>query len=354
VQVRLVDSSDENELAGWTAVLRASDEDLWPDLTGFTLPDIRAFAQHRSNSKRFDLLAARAEAGGPILGVAMMELPLRDNTRSAEVTVAVHPAHRRRGVGTAIVEAMTEHGRADGRLVLNSIVDVPLDASGDDRASFAFAPTVGFEPMLSGNIRHLAVPMDVDRTAKLRAEVAQARDADAYRFLTFEAPWPAEYLEDQCALFQCMSTDEPHGDEGHEEEIWDAERVGENDSLRVARGARVLIAVAQHIDSGRLVACTELAIGAESPGQAWQMLTVVEPEHRGHRLGLAIKLANVELLRERAPEVRIIVTGNASVNAPMIAVNDMMGFEVASEGNFWQKDLTLPPQGGAASGKQVV
>ncbi len=89
----------------------------------------------------------------------MMELPLRDNTRSAEVTVAVHPAQRRRGVGTAIVEAMTEHGRADGRLVLNSIVDVPLDASADDRASFAFAPTVGFEPMLSGNIRHLNVPI---------------------------------------------------------------------------------------------------------------------------------------------------------------------------------------------------
>ena len=160
---------------------------------------------------------------------------------------------------------------------------------------------------------------------------------------TFEAPWPAEYLEDQCALFQCMSTDEPHGDEGHEEEIWDAERVGENDALRAARGARFLIAVAQHIASGRLVACTELCIGADSPGQAWQMLTVVEPEHRGHRLGLAIKLANLDLLAERAPDVRVIVTGNASVNAPMIAVNEMMGFEVASEGNFWQKDLAAAP-----------
>ena len=42
-----------------TAVLRASDEDLWPELTGFTLPDIRAFAQFRSSFKGFDLLAAR-------------------------------------------------------------------------------------------------------------------------------------------------------------------------------------------------------------------------------------------------------------------------------------------------------
>ena len=38
--------------------------------------------------------------------------------------------------------------------------------------------------------------------------------------------------------------------------------------------------------------------------------------------------------------MRVIVTGNAAVNAPMIAVNDMMGFEVASEGIFWQKHLS--------------
>ena len=280
----------------------------------------------------------------------MMEMPLRDNVRSSEVTVAVHPAHRRCGVGTAIVEAMGEHGRADGRLVLNSIVDVPLDY-GPDHASLSFAPKVGFEAMLSGNIRHLTVPMDSARMGELRSEVARARDAGGYRVLTFEAPWPAEYLEDQCALFRCMSTDEPHGDEGHEEEAWDADRVRENDALRAARGARHLIAVAQHIASGRLVACTELCLGADSPGQAWQMLTVVDPEHRGHRLGLAVKLANLDLLAARAPAVRLVVTGNASVNAPMIAVNEMMGFEVASEGNFWQKDLELATKGGVTSRK---
>ena len=165
----------------------------------------------------------------------MMELPLRDNVRSAEVTVAVHPAHRRRGVGTAIVEAMSEPDGPTGVQVLNSIVDAPLDRAAD-HASLSFAPKVGFEAMLAGNIRHLAVPIEAGRLDELRAEVARRRDAADYRVLTFEAPWPAEYLEDQCALFQCMSTDEPHGDEGHEEEVWDAERVRENDALR-ARAA---------------------------------------------------------------------------------------------------------------------
>ncbi len=337
MQVRLVDPSNDDELAAWAAVLRASDEDLWPDLTGFALPDIRAFARHGGPSRRFDLLSA-FDPGGLLLGVGMMELPLRDNQRSAEVTVAVHPAHRRRGVGTALVEGMAEHARAERRAVLNALVDVPLHGAAD-HPSLSFAPKLGFEAVLDGNIRRLSVPIADARADELRAEVARAPAADAYRTETFEAPWPAKYLRDQCTLFRCMSTDEPHGDQGHEAEIWDAERVRENEALRAARGARFLTAVAQHVASGRLVACTELTIGAEAPWQAWQMLTVVHPEHRGHRLGLAIKLANLHALALHAPEVRSIVTGNAAVNAPMIAVNDMMGFEVAGEGHFWQKQL---------------
>ena len=83
------------------------------------------------------------------------------------------------------------------------------------------------------------------------------------------------------------------------------------------------------------MACTELAIGAEAPGQAWQMLTVVHPDHRGHRLGLAIKLANLDALARQAPERPVSSSpGMPSVNAPMIAVNDMMGFEVAGGGQF--------------------
>ena len=337
MDVRLVDPSDDQELAEWAAVLRASDEDLWPDLTGFSLSDIRAFARHSARSKRFDLLVAR-EPGGPVLGVGMMELPLRDNVGSAEVTVAVHPDHRRRSVGTALVDRMAAHGRAQGRSVLNTVVDVPLHRAGNYPA-LSFGPRTGFQALLAGNTRQLRVPIDGTRMESLHAEVDRAPAAEAYRVLTFVAPWPPQFLDDQCALFQCMSTDEPHGDDGHEEEVWDRERVRENDDLRAARGVRFLVAVAQHIVSGRLVACTELSLAAEAPGEAWQMLTVVHPEHRGHRLGLAVKLANLEVLARHAPDVRVIVTGNAAVNAPMIAVNEMMGFEVAGEGYFWQKRL---------------
>jgi GNAT superfamily N-acetyltransferase len=337
MDVRRIGPEDEAGLAESADVLRASDEELWPDLAGFTLRDIRAFAQFRGRTRRYQLLAAE-EPGGSIIGVGLVERSLRDNLHAMEVTIAVHPSHRRRGAGTALVDAMAELARADGRQVLNSIVDLPVAVAAGHQ-SRVFATKVGFVPTLAGNTRHLTVPVDPARLDSLREVVAGARDAADYRTLTFDAPWPAEFVDDECELLRRMSTDEPAGDSAREEEMWDAERLREHEDLRVARGTSKLVAVAQHLPSGRLVAMSELLLAHDTPDQAWQLVTVVHPAHRGHRLGLAVKIANLDALARRAPAARLIVTGNAAVNAPMIAVNDMLGFEVAGEGMFWQKHL---------------
>lgn len=331
MEVRLVSGDDEDALAECAAVVRASDKDVWPDVDGYGLADLRAFVRFRGTSRRWELLAA-GEPDGPVVGVGLLEYPLLENPHSAEISIAVHPEHRRRGAGTAIVEAMVERAAVNDRRTLNSIVDVPL--GGGAHASGPFARKLGFVPTLTGNKRHLHLPLEQARVDGLREVIAAAPHASDYRTLTFETPWPAEFHSDECALLRVMSTDEPAGDDERQAEHWDEERLRENDELITARQARKLAAVAQHIPSGRLVAMTELLLAHDTPEQSWQMITVVHPDHRGHRLGLAIKVANIEFLAERAPAVRIIETGNASVNEPMIGVNDLLGFEIASEGAF--------------------
>jgi GNAT superfamily N-acetyltransferase len=337
VEVRLIDPDDEDALSECAAVLGASDKDLWPDMDGYGFHDLRAFAGFRGTSRRWEVLAA-AEPGGAVLGMGLMEFPLLENGHSTEIIVAVHPEHRRRGVGTAIVGAMGERAASEGRRTLNTIVDVPL-GHGGEYASGPFARKLGFVSTLSGNMRLLRLPVKEEQIAGLRDVVANASDAAAYRTLTWENPCPDEFVDDLCTLMRVMSTDEPAGDGDRQAETWDEHRLRENEELDAAREVRSLAAVAQHIPSGRLVAMTELLIADRTPAQSWQMITVVHPDHRGHRLGLAIKLANLDLLADTAPGVRMVVTGNASVNAPMIAVNEMMGFEVFSEGAFWQKHL---------------
>lgn len=344
MEVTQIDPDDAERLAEFAAVLEASDKELFPDIDGFQLSDLRAFAQFRGKSRRWELLAA-SEGGraAPILGVALMEFPLLENPHSTEITLAVHPDHRRRGVGSAIVRKMEERASAGGRRTLNSIVDLPLSGVGE-AGMREFARRHGFESTLTGNLRRLSLPMDKIRLDDLRAVVAEAPDAADYRTHTFEQACPTEYLDDVCNLLRVMSTDEPAGDGERQAEQWDEERIRENDELLVARESRKVTAVAEHVPSGQLVAMTELLFADDAPTQAWQMITVVHPDHRGHRLGLAVKLANVELLAERAPSVRVVQTGNAAVNGPMIAVNEMMGFEVVSNGAFWQKLLGTPDE----------
>jgi hypothetical protein len=75
------------------------------------------------------------------------------------------------------------------------------------------------------------------------------------------------------------------------------------------------------------VAYTDLAVTVHEPGTAYQWGTLVRRPDRGHRLGLAVKAANLRLLQRESPETTTLVTFNADGNAPMIAVNDLLGFE---------------------------
>jgi RimJ/RimL family protein N-acetyltransferase len=54
--------------------------------------------------------------------------------------------------------------------------------------------------------------------------------------------------------------------------------------------------------------------------------------HRGHRLGLLTKAAMLEWLAAAEPRLERIVTTNAEVNSHMIAVNEMLGYQLAEPG----------------------
>jgi GNAT superfamily N-acetyltransferase len=340
MEVRRIDPDDEKAFDAWYAVLSATDRERWPDLgdehgePGWSRREAHALTGARNAATEYWCLSALDEVGATV-GIALCEVPQRDNQHGAALDVRVAPGFRRRGVGTAIVADAERRLAAEGRTVLNGLFEVP-NAMLETHPSAPFARRMGFAVTQTGNRRHLRLPLDAARRARLSDDVARA--AVGYRTFTFTAPWPKEHLDDLCELSRRMSTDAPSGDGQHEEEVWDAARVDEIDRLTAAQGLTRLIAVAQHA-SGRLVAFTEFALPRDHPVEAWQWATLVLPEHRGHRLGLAVKLANLDYLAATAPGVKLVITGNAQENAPMIAVNDMLGFEVVATGTFWQKEL---------------
>jgi len=71
-----------------------------------------------------------------------------------------------------------------------------------------------------------------------------------------------------------------------------------------------------------------VSVDPDDPGWGFQVFTVVRREHRGHRLGLLLKIAMMELLATTEPQLERIVTWNGQGNEHMIAVNEAMGYTV--------------------------
>lgn len=74
------------------------------------------------------------------------------------------------------------------------------------------------------------------------------------------------------------------------------------------------------------------------PDRVFQALTAVARPWRGKGLAKGVKAAMLKLVRERHPEVRMIVTHNAEVNAPMLSINRRLGFAVYRQTVSYQID----------------
>jgi GNAT superfamily N-acetyltransferase len=101
-------------------------------------------------------------------------------------------------------------------------------------------------------------------------------------------------------------------------------------------GRRVVDTFAVERSTGRLVGYSQVQVGAGAE-LGYQQDTLVLREHRGHGLGLRMKAASTLAVLAEAPEVTRIRTWNADDNAPMLAVNRALGYEVDAWMRDWQK-----------------
>ena len=74
-----------------------------------------------------------------------------------------------------------------------------------------------------------------------------------------------------------------------------------------------------------------------APEIAAQEDTSVLPAHRGHGLGLLLKLEMAQWLRHERPDVRAVDTWNDATNAPMLAVNERLGTVLIAENNAYRR-----------------
>lgn len=251
------------------------------------------------------------DENGSIVAAGWCVLPLSDNTTFAFVEVFVPPEHRRRGHGTAVLDHLLAIARADGRTRAFSMPAWAVDAEGD--AGRWFAEARGFTLDMLDAIRELALPSSLPTL-----EVAPGYTLDTWR-----GPCPDEWIDEYAELRRILTSEAPSGDAGLEDEHWDAARVrkDEADLERVGRTMQVVVARA---GDGSLAGHTQLAF--PQGDEVFQWDTLVRREHRGHGLGLALKIRAMQAAADLLEGRLRVTTENAASNVHMIAVNTALGF----------------------------
>ncbi|CAN5499124.1 GNAT family N-acetyltransferase [soil metagenome] len=292
------------------------------------------------------LFAARLD--GRIVARALFETRPASESDMAWVDVQVHPAFRRRGVGTALADRLETIAREDHRRQL-VVYTVSKTAPGERIPS----PT-GFGSVPAGNAEvrfllgrgfrleqvergsRLALPVDADVVDALIDRSQNAAGSD-YRLHQWTGRTPERWLDDMALLFTRMSTDAPSAGLEEPEDVWTRQRLIDYEDRAEAGPKTSVVSVVEHLPSGRLAGMTELGVPAEQDRPVSQNDTIVLKEHRGHRLGMLLKAANIRNLQSAAPGYPSIITFNAEENRHMLDVNEAVGFVPIGYEGAWKK-----------------
>lgn len=136
---------------------------------------------------------------------------------------------------------------------------------------------------------------------------------------------PEVLLEDFCKAYTVMENLVPKG-----EQDWKALITPESRrelEKRMRERKTIWLTKMTEERNGALSGITEVHINEESAFWASQELTAVIPQYRGRGLGKWLKANMALYLKENYPNIKFIQTGNADVNAPMLAINTQMGFK---------------------------
>ncbi len=285
--------------------------------------DIREAPAHRR------VFVATVTRGGGLIAATQLILDDVEGLRSHAWVpyLVVRPDHRRQGVGSTLLTAVIGRARSQGRVRLDTAV--PLS----HRDGMRFASNTGATAGLTD--RQSRVPTErLDRVLLETWVNRSSRWAGEYCLVCFDGRCPEEWLMPFAEVRSVMNT-APRA-KGVDDVVVTPQQLGANQEAHVRRGGWSWTVCACHEPTGRLVGFTELGGFAYRPWLAEQGDTGVHPQHRHRGLGRWIKAANALRLLDERPEVGVLETWNADVNAPMLSINHAMGFRTVTEWQEWR------------------
>lgn len=274
-----------------------------PPEEGTTLEEFRHWEGLRRSETAF--LRLIADDDGRVVGVGQAENSHLRPRHKFRLSLAVHPSARRQGVGSALEGRLRVFATGQGGTELTAVIRE------DDAQSRVFLERQGYAEAY----RRFEMELDVARFEWSRFPRWRDRLGDLCLLTLADAGMSEATLHKLFELSMPLARDVPHPEGPAEFTIEDFRR------FTTAPGWRpdgVYIAA----DGDRWVG---LSVVEWVPGRpAYTDFTGVDRAYRGRGLATLLKLATIEFAQREG--ITAMRTNNDTVNFPMVAVNENLGY----------------------------
>jgi mycothiol synthase len=250
--------------------------------------------------------------------------------RAMECDLAVRRDRRREGVGSQLFERICATSADEGRTLLTWTTSDAVPAGE------AFSRRLGAQPARANRTSELSLG---DVNWQMTDEWTKARLARArgYHLEMIDGVFP-EHLRADAVTFHHIMQTAPREDLEVGNVLVGPDDIAELDRALLEAG-RLRWTALMRDPTGACVGGTEATFEHWEPALVLQQNTGIDPAHRGLGLAKWAKAAMLDRIRHDRPEAQKIRAGNAFSNAPMLAINDALGFGVIGTRTEWQSNV---------------
>jgi mycothiol synthase len=273
----------------------------------------------------------RAVEANRVIGYAEAEWDEADaqNPHLAWADVMVAPSHRRRGVGTALLHHLLTSSLRAGKTHFLTDTTSRVPSGG------AFVANLDAKLGQESHVHQLLLSdLNVEY---LRAALEHA-PTERFEIGSYQESFPESELAALCDLFEVMNS-EPRGALDVNDRRFKPEDLRLATERMKARGVQWWLFYVRERNTGRLAGYTETRFHPDHPTFVYQRATGVLPEFRGQGLGAWLKSAMLERIVKERPTADRVRTGNADSNAPMLRINQALGFKPFLSRAEWQLEI---------------
>lgn len=243
--------------------------------------------------------------------------------------IYVHPRFRRRRIGASWVPVLAGLMRERSCTTANLYTE--------DEPGHGFCRWLGAEPKMTDVESRLDL-QQLDWAMVERWAAEGPRRSPGSRLEVYDGRLPAEMLPEVAPQVTALLNTMPFEELDHGEIVVTAGELTDYYERLELVGEKLHTVIVREA-GGVISGFTDVTWARHRPQLLMQQFTGVKPEARGRGLGKWMKAAMLLHMRTLYPDARWIATENAGSNAPMRAINRMLGFRQYRVGTTYQVTL---------------